>query len=393
MLTALLVLIMSLNEPLLVAAAGQDAGSPLPGAMRRDLTVEIHAPRSTGVVSGTNKLSRASIVAGSGSHDTLSMRAHIISFIVNMLLLAAKVCVYIRSDSMAVLASLVDSAVDICAQGMLMVANRLTSRDDRVMYPAGRARLEPVSVISCALLMALASAQVMRDAVTQLLGGDNPVLKLGAMDFGFLLATILFKFVLLLWCKAVYAQTGNVTVEALATDNFNDVLSNSAALLAALLAMARPELWASDPIGAILIGAYIIFSWIQTGREQLEMIIGKAADPDFLDVVREMAETHDPAASLDVVRAYHFGPKFLVEIEIVMAEDTPLRESHDVGILLQHKIERLEEVDRCFVHVDYQAREVDDHDPMTPIEYKMFASRKLPPIGASPEDAREDSSA
>ena len=47
---------------------------------------------------------------------------------------------------------------------------------------------------------------------------------------------------------------------------------------------------------------------------------------------------------MDVVRAYHFGPKFLVEIEIVMPEETPLRESHDVGILLQHKIERLEEV-------------------------------------------------
>ena len=27
-----------------------------------------------------------------------------------------------------------------------------------------------------------------------------------------------------------------------------------------------------------------------------------------------------------------------------MLEETPLRESHDVGILLQHKIERLEEV-------------------------------------------------
>ena len=30
-----------------------------------------------------------------------------------------------------------------------------------------------------------------------------------------------------------------------------------------------------------------------------------------------MAETHDPVAQLDIVRAYHFGPKFLVEIELV----------------------------------------------------------------------------
>ena len=63
------------------------------------------------------------------------------------------------------------------------------------------------------------------------------------------------------------------------------------------------------------------------------------------------------------MRAYHFGPKFLVEVEIVMAEDTLLRDSHDCGIMLQHKIESLPEVERCFVHIDYQQREVDDHDP------------------------------
>ena len=40
-----------------------------------------------------------------------------------------------------------------------------------------------------------------------------------------------------------------------------------------------------------------------------------------------------------------------------------LRDSHDCGIMLQHKIESLPEVERCFVHIDYQQREVDDHDP------------------------------
>lgn len=126
-------------------------------------------------------------------------------------------------------------------------------------------------------------------------------------------------------------------------------------------------------------------------RPHCDPILGKSADSAFLDVVREMAETHDPVpsspshpppgpstfppstldpphpphfphpstlhprhrtqnASLDVVRAYHFGPKFLVEIEIVMAEETPLRESHDVGILLQHKIERLPEASHTPPH-------------------------------------------
>ena len=36
----------------------------------------------------------------------------------------------------------------------------------------------------------------------------------------------------------------------------------------------------------------------------------------------------------------------------------------------QHKLERLEEVERAFVHIDYQIRDVDDHDPRTPVARK-----------------------
>lgn len=220
-----------------------------------------------------------------------------------------------------------------------------------------------------------------------------PPIQLSVLDCCFLAATVLTKMGLYVWCKAVYAKTNNVTIDAVATDNLNDVMSNTAALGAALLTQLSSSLWLSDPVGAILISAYIIVSWTRTGMEQLEMIIGKSADPAFLDVVREMAETHDPAVSLDVVRAYHFGPKFLVELEIVMPEETPLRESHDVGILLQHKIERLEQVDRCFVHVDYQMRDVDDHDPKTPIGYKTFAQRSLPPISPQGDSAEKEKGA
>jgi len=32
----------------------------------------------------------------------------------------------------------------------------------------------------------------------------------------------------------------------------------------------------------------------------------------------------------------------------------PLREAHDIGESLQIKAERLEEVERCFVHLDFE---------------------------------------
>ena len=45
----------------------------------------------------------------------------------------------------------------------------------------------------------------------------------------------------------------------------------------------------------------------------------------------------------------------------VMHPDTPLRVSHDAGLALQIKLERVPEVARCFVHVDYTRRAEPEH--------------------------------
>ena len=37
------------------------------------------------------------------------------------------------------------------------------------------------------------------------------------------------------------------------------------------------------------------------------------------------------------VRAYHFGARFIVEMEVVMPADMTVRESHDIALQLQHK--------------------------------------------------------
>jgi divalent metal cation (Fe/Co/Zn/Cd) transporter len=73
--------------------------------------------------------------------------------------------------------------------------------------------------------------------------------------------TVALKLVLWLWCTHVAQTTHNVTIISLAQDALNDVLSNAVSLVSAALTLIRPELWLSDPIGAILIGGYIILTW------------------------------------------------------------------------------------------------------------------------------------
>jgi len=158
-----------------------------------------------------------------------------------------------------------------------------------------------------------------------------------------------------------FVKVSDPTLEALAQDHWNDALSNAVAAIALCAALASPDLWFLDPIGAIIISLYIIYSWYETGKEQIEQLTGKSAPDEFIDELYELASTFDRRMIVDVVRAYHFGPKFLVELEVVLPKDTLLFESHDLGMELQYEIESRDEVERCFVHIDYEQRPYDEH--------------------------------
>jgi hypothetical protein len=75
-----------------------------------------------------------------------------------------------------------------------------------------------------------------------------------------------------------------------------------------------------------------------------------------------MIKTHDPKVlTLDCMRIYYSGGRFNVESEVIMPAEMSVRESHDIALALQHKIETLSEVERCFVHVDYAVRDGLEH--------------------------------
>ncbi len=81
-----------------------------------------------------------------------------VSLVINVTLLIIKVIAFIFSSSKAVLASLVDSLVDILSQLILVVAENFIVRHSPD-YPVGRSRLEALSVLVCAFIMSMAAVE------------------------------------------------------------------------------------------------------------------------------------------------------------------------------------------------------------------------------------------
>lgn len=80
------------------------------------------------------------------------------SWAVNWFLLIGKAVVVVLSNSKAMTAALVDSAVDLLSQFILSTAEKYMSKHSE-KYPVGRSRLEALSVIGCAFIMTMASIE------------------------------------------------------------------------------------------------------------------------------------------------------------------------------------------------------------------------------------------
>ena len=207
--------------------------------------------------------------------------------------------------------------------------------------------------------MMLSSFQIMIEAVRRLI--SRPEIDLGFVTLTILAFTIVSKAFFSWYCRKVAQAYRSSAAAAYADDHRNDVMTNIVGVGAAVTAVYVPSLWFLDSTGALCIAVYIIVCWLQTGNEQLHFLTGRGASPMLLQQLTYITTNHDPRILfVDTVRAYHFGVNYLVEVDIVLPEGMPLRESHDIGESLQHRLEQLEDVERAFVHNDYEW----DHSPV-----------------------------
>nr|KAG5694398.1 hypothetical protein BaRGS_002252 [Batillaria attramentaria] len=233
----------------------------------------------------------------------IALRWSQVTLFINLLLLAAKTAAAVLSGSLAIISSLIDSAVDLLSGIIMWWATRAMRNRDPYLYPQ------------------------------------------------------VIKFILWIICRRVKSSI----VQALALDHRNDVCSNTVAIVCGYLGSQQFQndfdldgFKYVDPAGAILISLYIIYNWWQMGAEQIKLLTGRTATPEFLSKVTWMVLDHDEnIRHIETVRAFHSGNNFLVEVDIVLPETMRLGVAHDIGERLQQKLESLPEVERAFVHLDY----------------------------------------
>ncbi|XP_057737369.1 metal tolerance protein 9-like [Arachis stenosperma] len=278
----------------------------------------------------------------------------------NMVLFGAKVYASVESMSLAVIASTLDSLLDLLSGFILWFTSYSMSKPNHHKYPIGKNRMQPVGIVVFASVMATLGLQILFESIRQIITKTQPErdpVKEKWM-IGIMVAASLVKLLLMTYCQ----RFKNEIIRAYAQDHFFDVITNSIGLAAAVLAIKF--YWWIDPLGAILIAIYTISNWAKTVMENVWSLIGRTAPPEYIAKLTYLCWNHDKEIKhIDTMRAYRYGSNYFVEVDIVVSEDMSLIQAHDIGESLQEKLEKLPEIERAFVHIDLNTTHKLEHNP------------------------------
>jgi len=279
------------------------------------------------------------------------------SLVANFCLCVLQLYAAASSVSLSLLATGIDSFFDLGSNVMLFYLHRKAASMDVNKWPVGGSRLETIGNIVYGSLMASANLVVIVESVRSIVSHAGTD-KFHLPSLLAVAAALVVKLLLFLYCYAI--RTKSSQVRMLWEDHRNDLFVNTFGIL--MSAGGSRLAWFLDPMGAIMIGAGVIFAWSYTLYEQFSLLAGKSAPYEFLQlIIYKTATFSDLIQKVDTVRAYHSGPDYFVEIDIVMAADTPLWQAHDLSQQLQDKIEVLPGVERAFVHVDHETTHTPEH--------------------------------
>ncbi|KAL8332883.1 hypothetical protein RB593_002904 [Gaeumannomyces tritici] len=284
------------------------------------------------------------------------------SFTVNFCLFVIQLYAAISTGSLSLFATTADAFMDLVSSFVMLITSRLAARPSIYKYPVGRTRIETIGIILFCALMTTVAIQLLIESGRTLGRGAHDSEELKIIPIVFIAIAIFAKGSLMVFCM-FYRKYPSVHVFYI--DHRNDIAVNPFGLIMAIV--GEKVVWYLDPIGAICIALLILFSWVANAFEQVWLLVGKSAPRDFISKLIYMSMTHDEQIlKVDTCRAYHAGQRYYVEVDIVMNDETPLRISHDVSQSLQRKLEGLADVERAFVHVDYE-HEHDIHEEHKPL--------------------------
>jgi len=278
------------------------------------------------------------------------------------LLVLMKMTIGIMSGSISILASAIDSFLDLTVSLFNYFALHNSEKNPDNAFNFGRSKIEPLAAVIEGTVISLSALFILYEALSKIIHPQT----MEHMNEGIavMLASFVITALLVAFLNYVATTTKNMVIKADALHYKTDLFSNGAVLLA-LGAIHFTNIQLIDPILGIAISFYMIYSAIPIIKEGTLMLLDAALQEEEIQKIKEIIGSEPTITAHHFLQTRESGSHIFISVHAVFNVSISLYDAHLVSDKIEAKIKVLfpEKKLHILIHMDpYDDSEINDDE-------------------------------
>lgn len=264
------------------------------------------------------------------------IRAARLSIITASGLAIMKLTTGLMTGSMAVVASAVDSILDILMSSVNFVAIRKAEEPADECHPFGHGKYETVATLIQAFIITISGSWIIFEASRRLVQGSKLQNLEGGV--GVLVVSLFASIAISRYLKRIAKETDSSALEADSLHFAMDVYTNLA-LAVGLIIVGFVDVPWLDPALSIVVGLYILIEAFSLVRHGMRDVLDAELPAGVREKVTQLIESHsDHLVDYRNLRTRRAGSQKFMDLEMVVCRHLSVEEAHDIADQLEENI-------------------------------------------------------
>jgi ferrous-iron efflux pump FieF len=275
--------------------------------------------------------------------------ATLVSMAVALILIGAKAVAWLLTDSVSMLSSLIDSALDFVASVVTFVAVRQALVPADADHRFGHGKAEALAGLAQAGFIAASGGGLLLTVGDRVLN-PHPVRQemLGIAVSGL---AIVLTLMLVAFQSHVVRRTGSLAIGADKAHYKTDLVTNIA-VGAALFVSSYTEQPLIDAGVAGLVALYMLVGAWQVGRASLDVLMDRELPDTDRSRIMSLATAHAAVRDLHDLRTRSAGLTKFIQFHVELDPNLSLARAHEIGEEIEASIRREFPDSEIILHVD-----------------------------------------
>jgi cation diffusion facilitator family transporter len=255
-------------------------------------------------------------------------------------LAVAKIVVGVMSGSVAVIASALDSVLDMVVSIFNNIALKVSETKPNSKFNYGKGKIEGLAALFEGLFIIGSGVFIIYEGISKAIHKESIAhldLSLYVMIF-----SMIMTLGLVLFLGYVARKTNNLVIKSDLLHYKTDLISNGAVLLA-LVIVKFTGFYFIDFLLSTIIGLYIIKEASEIVKDGFEILLDVSLDFESVEKIKEIIKKEPLVLDYHCLRTRKAGNRNFVDVHIVLTPDMKLKMAHAIIENIEEKIRKLDD--------------------------------------------------